>query len=120
MERSQADTDLELVRDLELRLLDPVVRGERAAVERLLHPDFRELGASGRTWDKEAVIELLGEEPGGRAEVHDLVVERLAHDVVLVTYRARTPERSSHRASVWVRHGDSWRVRFHQGTPIPE
>jgi len=120
MERSRADTDLQLVRDLELRLLDPAVRGERAAVERLLDPDFRELGASGRIWDKEAVIERLGEEPGERAEVRDLAAERLARDVVLVTYRARTPERSSYRASVWVRRGDSWRVRFHQGTPIPE
>jgi ribonuclease HI len=120
MERAQADTDLEVVRDLELRLLDPAVRGERAAVEQLLHPDFRELGASGRIWDTQAMIELLGEEPGERAEVQDLAAERLARDVVLVTYRARTPERSSYRASVWVRHGDSWRVRFHQGTPIPE
>jgi ribonuclease HI len=120
MERSEADTDLQLVRDLELRLLDPAVRGERAAVERLLDPDFTELGASGRSWDKQAVIELLAEEPGERAEVQDLAAERLALDVVLVTYRARTPARSSYRASVWVRHGDSWRVRFHQGTPIPE
>ena len=120
MERPEADTDLEVVRDLELRLLDPAVRAERAAVERLLHPDFRELGASGRIWDKAAAIELLGSEPGERAEVQDLAAERLARDVVLVTYRARTPERSSNRASVWVRHGDSWRVRFHQGTPVPE
>jgi ribonuclease HI len=120
MERSQADTDLEVVRDLELRLLDPAVRGERAAVEQLLDPDFRELGASGRIWDKQAVIELLAEEPGERPVVQDLAAERLARDVVLVTYRARTPQRSSYRASVWVRDGDCWRVRFHQGTPIPE
>ncbi len=120
MARSEADTDMQSVLDLELRLLDPAVRRERAAVEQLLDPDFKEVGASGRIWDKEAVIEQLEREPVERAEVQDLAAARLARDVVLVTYRARTPERSSYRASVWVRHGDSWRVRFHQGTPIPE
>ena len=120
MQRPETDADLTSVRDLELRLLDPVVRADRAAVEQLLDPAFTELGASGRVWDRQAVIEALSEEPGERAEVQGLAAEHLARDVVLVTYRARTPARSSLRASVWVRHGDAWRVRFHQGTPIPE
>ena len=25
----------------------------------------------------------------------------------------------SRRSSTWVRDGDRWRMRFHQGTPIP-
>jgi ribonuclease HI len=113
------DADLDKVRDLELQLLDPEVRRDRAAVEQLLHPDFVEFGASGRSWDKSAVSEALHEEPGERTEAWDVGVTRLSRDVVLVTYRARTAERTSLRASVWVRHGNEWRVRFHQGTPAP-
>ena len=30
--------------ELELRMLDPAVRADRAEVERLLHPEFREFG----------------------------------------------------------------------------
>ncbi len=45
----------------------------------------------------------------------------LGDDAVLVTYRsvARAPgvsARSASRSSVWIRHGDDWRIRFHQGT----
>ena len=39
---------------LELSLLDPQVRRSPERVERLLHPDFREFGASGAAWDRAA------------------------------------------------------------------
>ena len=105
--------------ELELRLLDPAVRGDRAAVERLLHPDFVEFGASGRVWDRAAVLAALAAEPGAQPEVSELASAELGDGVVLVTYRAaRADGTASRRASVWVRdEAGGWRVRFHQGTP---
>ena len=41
---------------LEQRLLDPAVRARPDLVAALLHPDFLEYGASGRVWDRAAVV----------------------------------------------------------------
>jgi len=50
MDSPPADQDVQTVIDLELRLLKHEVRAESGEVGRLLHPDFSELGASGRRW----------------------------------------------------------------------
>jgi ketosteroid isomerase-like protein len=109
----------EQVRALELRLLDPVVRRDRAAVDRLLSPDFVEIGVSGRVWDKRSVLDLLSADTRPPPAVSDLRAEWLSPDAILVTYRAHRPGAAiSMRASVWLRDADGWRVRFHQGTPV--
>jgi hypothetical protein len=49
----------------------------------------------------------------------------LAEGVVLVTYRSvRTDLESgkvlqARRSSIWILRADGWKMRFHQGTPIP-
>jgi len=112
--------DRAAVRALELRLLDPGVRRDCVAVERLLHPEFLEVGASGRVWDRASIIAALAADPGERAVVLALAVSMLSADVALVTYRSRQPGGpTSLRASIWVRDEQGWRVRFHQGTAEP-
>lgn len=59
--------DLRDVLANELRLLDPAVRRSRDAMLRLLHEDFRKVGASGRAWDRDALISALAEEIGDGA-----------------------------------------------------
>jgi ribonuclease HI len=101
---------------LELRLLDPATRRRPDEVAALLHPDFLEIGASGRAWDRASMIAALRADPGTGTRVTGLAVHLLAPGVALVTYRT---ERAA-RASLWLRDGEGWRVRFHQGTPLPE
>jgi hypothetical protein len=101
----------EVVR-LELALLDPAVRADRAQVERLLHPEFREIGASGRMWDRDEMIAALEEDPGGGATASELETRLVAEGVVLLTYATGDARRSS----LWVLGEDGWRVLFHQGT----
>jgi ribonuclease HI len=105
---------------LERRLLDPSVRADVVAVDALLHPDFVEFGASGRVWDRPATLAALAAESDTTViEVFDLVGEQVAEHVVLLTFRTRRAGRLAVRSSVWVRDGDRWRVRFHQGTLVP-
>ena len=47
---------------LELRLQDPQVRGDAAAVESLLTPDFFEIGSSGILEDRTAILHRLAQE----------------------------------------------------------
>ena len=106
---------LEHVIALELSLLDPDVRRTPQRVERLLHADFREYGASGRVYDRESLVAALATEPGSGWEASGVDAREVSGDVVLVTYRAS----GSLRSSLWVEGPDGWRMLFHQGTPAP-
>jgi ribonuclease HI len=116
---SHADTDLELVVTQERRLLDPRCRASRECLRDLLHPDFREHGTSGRVWSLQDVLTDLPADPTFDGEAVDFDATRLAPDVILLTFRTITTERTSLRSSVWVRCQDGqWRMRFHQGTRV--
>lgn len=79
---------------------------------------FVEIGQSGRRWMRDEMIAELVASPGASdVEAHDLVVAPVAGDVLLVTYVTRRVDSAVHRSSLWVRYGDRWTVRFHQGTP---
>lgn len=110
------DPDLAEVVRLELSLLEPHVRHDADHVRRLLHPEFVEFGSSGRVWDRDAVILMMGGESGNVSAV-GLTPRRLAPDVVLVTYTSEAGGRSALRSSTWVRDQTGWRLLFHQGTP---
>lgn len=102
----------------ELLLHDPEVRNDPKRLLALLHPDFREYGASGRTWDRSdiAVATVGGQDV---ITATDLDARRLAVDVVLLTYRSRAGQQEALRSSTWVFTDGAWLLLFHQGTPAP-
>ncbi|MET9970662.1 nuclear transport factor 2 family protein [Streptomyces sp. NPDC006356] len=105
--------------EAELRLLEPEVRSSPELLGELLHPEFREFGASGRYWDRTSIIESLvaGEDPGPRpVVVSRMEGVQLAPDVVHLTFDTELNGRRAHRSSVWWRTRDGWRMYFHQGT----
>ncbi|MFF8291708.1 DUF4440 domain-containing protein [Streptomyces sp. NPDC016309] len=112
----------------ELRLVDPAVRTSRAEAARLLHPDFVEVGASGRRWSRDDMLAALPELEGGAAdgpryEVSGMTGVLLAPDLVHLTYEAVLDGRRTRRSSLWRRDpetGGAWRLYYHQGTPVPE
>ncbi|MGW2560423.1 nuclear transport factor 2 family protein [Streptomyces sp. NPDC001514] len=106
----------------ELRLLDPLVRTEPALVAGLLHPDFLEFGASGRRWDRDAIIEALAQE-GAQASAKPITASeirgtQLAPDVVHLTFVTEYNGQRAHRSSLWRSTDDTWQLYFHQGTPF--
>lgn len=124
MDRNDEDEELRAVVECELRLLSPRVRRSADAVDGLLHPDFVEFGASGRVWDREAMLAAItGPEltPGDAAIVSELAATRLADDVVHLTYITRRAGRRVRRSSLWCKtDAGTWGLFFHQGTPIPD
>jgi hypothetical protein len=110
------DDDEQTVVERELALLQPAVRRDPDRVRALLHPDFREVGASGQIWDRASIAAVTSgtEEP---IEATDLATRLLGPDVVLLTYVSDPSGRRAHRSSVWVREpGGQWLLLHHQGT----
>jgi ribonuclease HI len=101
----------------ELRLLEPSVRRDRDEVARVLDPDFREIGRSGRLWTREEMLDAIEgfESSSVRVVATEISGERIADGLVLVTYETHDARRSS----LWRHDGSSWRILFHQGTPVP-
>ena len=109
-------SDEEQVIALERSLLSDEVRADRAAVAALLHPQWQEIGASGRLWERDALLDDIGplDEP---VTLDVLTVSTLAADLILLVWRASSDDGSRLRSSLWQRVGGHWQQRFHQGTP---
>lgn len=107
-------TDEEHVVAMERSLLSDEVRSDRAAVAALLHPDWQEIGRSGRLWTREDQLDAIG--PIDPVDVEVISVDRVGTDTILLLWRTSTAERSTLRSTLWVRCGGQWQARFHQGT----
>jgi hypothetical protein len=97
------------------------------AVEAVLADGFHEIGSSGRLFSKPEILDAIQE-----IQIIDYSFEQfklLAIDngYVIVTYIA-TVKRSykgqehwnrAYRSSIWMEREGSWRVIFHQATPLP-
>lgn len=106
-----------IVEALERELLLPETRADMGRTGVLLHPDFTEIGSSGRIWTRDAMMMVLEENPDGPIELEMLGADRLGEGTVLLTYRSYARSGTALRSSLWVHDGAQWRRRFHQGTP---
>ena len=102
----------------ELTLLTDALRADPPSAAQLLHPSFTEVGASGRTYDRDEILGVLAPIPGG-VDASDIVADEIAPGVVLLRYTAQdgAGERAE-RSSIWVRERGQWLLRHHQGTPV--
>nr|WP_272910746.1 nuclear transport factor 2 family protein [Xanthomonas campestris] len=110
---------------MELRLLDPQVRGSAAELERLLDPAFVEFGASGRCYTREEVIAALTTSAAAADYVtDDFSCVLLAPQLAQLRYRTRVHAngvaRCALRSSLWRLDGARWRMLFHQATPFTD
>lgn len=108
-----------IVEALERELLEPAVRADLGRTGQLLHPDFIEIGQSGRLWTRDATMTSLAEDGQERVDLELIAADRVSSGSVLLTYRSHTREGTVLRSSLWVLDGAAWRLRFHQGTAEP-
>lgn len=114
----------------ELRAREPVFHMEpegadEAHFEAMLVDDYFEVGASGRVYTRENVMEIvLGRygrgEPGIDNEVEDFRVRQIGDQMFIATYTLHQPDghttRSTRRSTVWTNTAGQWQVVYHQGT----
>ncbi len=111
-EPEPSDTDRVIA--LERSLLSDEVRADPSAVAALLHPDWCEVGRSGRLWTRADTLAEIGPlNAAVRLEV--ISADQVDARTILLLWRSAGDQRSALRSSLWVKDAD-WRQRFHQGT----
>ncbi|MFD6326962.1 DUF4440 domain-containing protein [Streptomyces sp. NPDC058442] len=111
----------------ELQLLSPAVRSSRALADQLLDPEFVEVGASGRRWDRQSMLSALpvmqgAADDGPQYVPTEMTGTVLAPGIVHLTFETMLDGRRARRSSLWRKSDDEsgWRMYYHQATPVPD
>ena len=95
---------------------------ERRDFEEMIAEDFWEVGASGRRYSREYVLDQLEErhsKPHDDAwETRDFHCSEIALDNYLLTYTLLQGDRLTRRATLWRRVENRWKIVYHQGTIV--
>ncbi|HYG98664.1 MAG TPA: nuclear transport factor 2 family protein [Terriglobales bacterium] len=99
-----------------------------AVVEEALAEDFHEIGIDDRLYTKADVVPMLPDVKIEDYSLTDFKVVPLNKESAVVTYIANVQGSYKGEAfpkkncvsSVWARRNGSWRLVFHQATPVPE
>ncbi|MFC7489166.1 MULTISPECIES: RNase H family protein [unclassified Knoellia] len=109
-------SDAEHVIALERQLLEDDTRSDSAAVAALLHPQWSEIGRSGRLWTRDEILDEIA--PLAEPVTLDVIAcMPVGPDTLLLTWRAVRDTETTLRSSLWVRTSGHWQQLFHQGTP---
>jgi uncharacterized protein (DUF952 family) len=107
---------------LEEGLWMPERRFDPGWMDRILHPDFSEVGASGRVYSRREIIATPRVEFEAQLPHRDYGLELIDEDVALARYVSldsyQGVPRYAHRSSIWINTNEGWRLRLHQGTPL--
>jgi ribonuclease HI len=102
--------------DLERALLSDAVRSDPSRVAALLHPEWFEVDASGRIWNRAELLAAIGPLPHPvDCEVID--AQHVTADEILLLWRSTGGGSSALRTSLWICDNGNWQQRFHQVTP---
>ncbi len=77
---------MEILIEQEIALHQHEVRTNKTEAERLLHPDFREVGISGMSFDHKSIMAMMEEEKPSSLRIHSQDYEciELSHNVMLL------------------------------------
>jgi hypothetical protein len=110
----------------EKNLIEAKKKDDPAFFKKTLADNFSLVGVDGRLLEGQEAADNLGD--SGLIEImpYDIKVVSLGDDTAIVTYDAVVrespqedqgpPPRYQHFSSVWQKHGDQWKLKFHQST----
>jgi hypothetical protein len=96
----------------------------RADFQAMTEPDFWEVGASGRRYSREYVLDVLEERYRQPLEddweTSDFHCREIAADNYLLTYTLKQGARITRRATLWRHTAQGWKIVYHQGTVVSD
>jgi hypothetical protein len=95
----------------------------RADFEEMTAADFWEIGASGRIYSRQFVLDALEQRFSAPHEdvweTSSFACRRLAQDVYLLTYTLlQNHSRRTRRSTIWQKTPEGWKALYHQGTIV--
>jgi hypothetical protein len=94
----------------------------RADFDRLMAPGFWEVGASGRRYSREFILDTLDSRYAQPTEavweISDFQCREIGPESFLVTYTLNQTGRITRRSTIWRRNAGDWQICFHQGTLV--
>lgn len=111
----------------ELRQREPIFhRPEfgttRQDFEQMMDPDFWEVGASGRRYSREYVLDTLEKRSQNLVEetweTQDFHCLELGSKTYLLTYTLIQGARVTRRSTIWRKAELGWQILYHQGTIV--
>ena len=122
-EHSQLDVLKELMRR-EPIFHHPEFGTTRLDFEKMTEVTFWEVGASGRRYSREYILDVLEERFRNPVEdiweTKDFHCLEIARDNYLITYTLIQGARITRRATIWRRSEFDWKIVYHQGTVVEE
>ena len=114
---------LQLLIELETSLHSETVRKSKDKLSELLHGEFIEIGASGKVYDKNHIIESLPKESALKLRATDFKLRELSPEIQQLTYNLESSTggnstRYTLRSSLWKNNNDKWQIIFHQGAAL--
>ena len=111
----------ELIKALELELLQPEVRKSKDRLNELIADDFVEIGTSGKRFNKQDVISKLVEQEKRLFTIQNFNTIEISPDTILATYEVQIEILNtsltidSFRTSIWKNKNGRCQIVFHQG-----
>jgi hypothetical protein len=113
---------LEELRQREPIFHHPELGTTRRDYEAMTHPEFWEVGASGRRYSREFVLDTLESRRPDPDEdkwvTSDFLCREIAADNYLITYTLAQGQRITRRATLWRLTTAGWQALYHQGTIV--
>ena len=110
----------------EKNLIEAKKKDDAAFFKRTVSEDFALVGVDGKLLELKEAVDDLGDSELVELTPYDLRVVAAGDNAAIVTYDAIVrkkpeedqgpPPRYQHFSSVWVKQGDSWKLKFHQAT----
>ena len=106
----------------------PELGTTRADFEKMTEAQFWEVGASGRRYSRDHVLDVLEDRHQVAShlaledtwEAIDFACKELGSDTYLLTYTLLQGQRKTRRATVWRHSAAGWKILFHQGTVVED
>jgi len=100
----------------------PELGTSRRDYENMTDAEFWEVGASGRRYSRNYVLETLKNRPPNPDEaswvMRDFQCREIAADNYLITYTLFQGARVTRRSTLWSHTSAGWKLLYHQGTMV--
>ena len=110
----------------ERSLIEAKKKDDDGFFKRTLSTDFTLVGVDGKLLEGQEAADGLGDSGLAELTPYNIKVVMAGDSAAVVTYDAvlrkkpeedqGPPPRYQHFSSVWVKHGDRWKLKFHQST----